>query len=70
MDFAGSFKAKAEELGADVVGTPVTDIAYNAVRNPDGTYQAGGVIAFQLTTTGLMVADNEGKTSHFFLAAS
>ena len=70
MDFQGSFKDLADQLGADVVGEPVTDIAYNAVRRADGTYEPGGVIAFQLTTKGMMVADNEGKITHFFDHAS
>lgn len=57
-EFQLGFRAKADELGAEVVGEPLEDQDYLPLTN-------GGEIAFQATSKGLMVYSRAANKVHF-----
>jgi hypothetical protein len=57
-EFVLGFKEKADELGAAVVGTPLEAQDYLPLKD-------GGEIAFQFTTTGVMIYSKKANKAHF-----
>lgn len=57
-EFVLGFKAKADELGEAIVGKPLADQDYMPLKN-------GDEMAFQMTTTGLMVYQKKANTVRF-----
>ena len=64
-EFALGFKTKAEELGPDVVGVPLTEVRYENWGG-DGSQD----LAYQYTTTGYMLWVKEINKVYFFGAES
>ena len=71
VDFQGSFKDLAEQLGADVVGEPVGDLFYNDRRDEFGNVELPGNVATQYSTKGKFEAvkvDEVWQPPYFFVS--